>query len=244
VVGLPGDAEHEQLFSQVAEQWRDALSQSLRFAAADIHVLFGKAGKAGLAAEPASPACIKARLATLQQKVAAEDRLWVFLLGHGNYDGEHAYFHLPGHDLSAEEWARLFAPIKCREQVFWLTMPASGWFLRPLSAKGRIVITATLAEDEFNETEFPQALATVLKRPRAQLDTSKDGQVSVLELFQQTVAEVNARFQMDNRVPTEHALLDDNGDGLGTEQPTASKADLNKPVPDGALAARTYLPYK
>ena len=58
--------------------------------------------------------------------------------------------------MPAEELGKLFAGLHCKEQVFWLTAPASGWMLRSFTAKGRIVISATLADDEYNETEFPE----------------------------------------------------------------------------------------
>jgi hypothetical protein len=232
------------LFASLAEQWRDWLTQSLGFEPANVHVLFGKSGKPDIAKEPATREAIEGRIGVIKRAAQPEDRLWVFLIGHGNYDGEHAYFHLSGRDLREDQWAKLFADIKCREQVFWLTSSASGWFLRSLSFNGRIVITATLADEEFNETEFPQVFTAVIKRPRSELDSNRDGKVSVLELYQQTVAEVNARFTADKRVPTEHAQLDDNGDGVGTEQPTENKAAERKTPADGALAATTYLPLK
>jgi hypothetical protein len=68
--------------------------------------------------------------------------------------------------------------------------------------------------------------------------------VSVLEIYRHTVAEVGARFAADNRVPTEHAQLDDNGDGAGTEEPVLAGEKDKKPTADGALAGRTYLPLK
>src|SRR5205823_1064429 len=77
----------------------------------------------------------------------------------------------------------LFGDVRCREQVFWMTTSASGWFLKSLAAKGRIVITASLPEDEFNETEFPEALANAAKLPLEQLDDNKDGKISILELY-------------------------------------------------------------
>jgi hypothetical protein len=55
LVGLPGDAEHEKLFADVARQWRGWLTDSLGFAAADVRVLFGRAGREGLATGPAVP---------------------------------------------------------------------------------------------------------------------------------------------------------------------------------------------
>jgi hypothetical protein len=244
LVGLPGDEEHEKLFATVTRAWRDWLTGPLGFAAADVRVLFGRDGKQGLAKGAATRAAVEREVAALKQALRPDDRLWVFVLGHADHDGERAAFHLPGPDLRAEELGQLFAGISCREQVFWMTTSASGWFLRPLSAKGRIVVAATAADEESNETEFPQALAAVAKLPLARLDSDKDGKVSVLELYRHTVAEVEARFAADKRVPTEHAQLDDNGDGVGTEDPLPDRAKDKKPTAVGRLAARTFLPLK
>src|SRR5579884_872127 len=180
VVGLPGDAEHETRFAEVAGRWRDWLTGPLGFAAADVHILFGRTGHAGLAQGPADRAAVERAVADLKAALHRDDRLWVFFLGHADYDGEYARFHLPGTDLRNDELGKLFAGIDCREQVFWMTSSASGWFLKALAAKGRIVITATAADDEYNETEFPEALAAVAKLPAEQLDVNKDGKVSVL----------------------------------------------------------------
>jgi hypothetical protein len=240
LVGLPGDAEHEAAFAQIAEQWQRWLVDALGFGAGDVRVLFGRAGRRGLAQGPASRNAIEREVAALKQKLQAEDRLWVFLLGHGDYDGERASFHLAGPDLHADELGKLFAGITCREQVFWLTNSASGWFVRALSIKGRIVIAATATDEEYNETEFPHALATISRLSARELNSK--GKVSLLDVYRRLVKEVEARFAADKRVPTEHAQLDDNGDGIGTEEPVVAGDVGKKPTADGERAAQTFLP--
>jgi hypothetical protein len=244
LAGLPGDEEHATHFGKIAGAWREWLTGPLGFAAADVRLLSDRGGKEGVDG-PATREAIQKEVEELKKVLRPEDRLWVFFLGHGNHDGDHAYFHLPGSDLRGEDLGKLFADVRCREQVFWMTTSASGWFLKSLSAKGRIVITATLPDDEFNETEFPEALANAAKLPLEKLDDNKDGKVSILELYRHILAEVAALFEADSRVPTEHALLDDNGDGQGTEEPVlpGEKTD-KKPTADGPLAAKTFLPLK
>jgi hypothetical protein len=244
VVGLPGDADHETRFADVAGRWRHWLIDTLGFPRDNVHILFGRSGKDGLAQRPADRATVERAVADLKTALHRDDRLWVFFLGHGDYDGEYARFHMPGSDLRNDELGKLFADIDCHEQVFWMTNSASGWFLRSLAAKGRIVITATAADDEYNDTEFPEALATVAKLPADQLDVNKNGKVSVLEVYRRTVAEVEARFAADKRISTEHAQLDDTGGGKGTEAPVVVGEPGKKPTADGALAARTFLPWK
>jgi len=149
---------------------------------------------------------------------------------------------LPGPDLRDDECGALFRGITCQEQVFWITTAASGAFLPALSTPGRIVITATEGEQETNETEFPHALAEVGGREPSSLDEDHDGKVSVLEVYLQTIQLVETRYHADQRVATEHALLDDNGDHAGTEHPeiTAHPPGAGKP-PDGTLARQTVI---
>ena len=113
--------------------------------------------------------------------------------------------------------ANLLEGVKCREQVLWITMSSSGWFLEPVSAMNRVVITATQADAEPNETEFPWALVDVMQAPPAEVDCDGDQRISLVELFGKTVENVQQRYDADERAATEHALLDDNGDGRGTQ---------------------------
>ncbi len=247
VVGLVGDDEHDALFRRTAEVWRRWLTDSLQFPAGGVRVLFGERGERELDAGPATRKAIADEVAAIRRSLDAEGRLWVFVLGHANESGGHAFLHLPGPDLREDELGALFRGIACREQVFWFTTAASGWFLPALSARGRVVITATAPDQEFNETEFPHALVDVSQRSLAELDQDRDGKVSVWELFVLTAQAVEERFAADRRVPTEHAQLDDDGDRLGAERPEPARPGLAQENPgrreshDGELAKKTFL---
>jgi hypothetical protein len=257
LVGIPGDAEHAKLFDRTADSWEYWLTEALEFDADHVLRLPLKSATsdapAGLTAD-----VIRTTFVDLAAKLSEEDSLWVFTLGHGNYDGKHAWFHVAGRDPSHEDFARWLSEIRCREQVFWLTQANSGWFVKPLAKPGRIVIAATAADDESNETEFPEALATIAHRTADQLDADRDNRVSLAELFTAVTAEVLKRFQSDKRLPTEHAQIDDNGDGKGTEElaakktsedsdpPTGAPVTVKAPVAkvDGDLARKTFVPYR
>jgi hypothetical protein len=253
LVGLPGDEEHQRLFRAILDEWQTWLTECLQFAPKDIAVLSGRDEAANAVHRPATKESVCQEVARLRTDIGSRDTLWVLVLGHANYDGRRAWFHLPGPDMNDMELAELFAGVECREQVFWLTHTCSGWFLRPLSRKGRIVVTATAPDNEFNETEFPQALATVAQGDTPKLDQDGNQLVSVAELFLAVVTEVDARFTKDERAPTEHAQLDDDGDGRGTEagelSGPAAESPSGEDVPislrrDGAEAARTYVPWR
>jgi hypothetical protein len=236
VVGLPGDSEHEALFRSTALRWRDWLTGPLGFAPGEVRVLWGAKAGSDFGDAPATRESVAKEAAGLVAKSKPEDRAWVFVLGHANLDdGGHAFLHLPGPDFRDDEFGALFRGLAAKEEVFWMTNAASGAFLPALSKPGRVVIAATSASGEANETEFPHALADVVdKADPKKVDANGDGKISLQELFDSIVNEVNVRFAADNRAPSEHARLDDDGDGSGTESKSAEKAKN----PDGAVASK------
>lgn len=259
VCGLTGDDEHRNRFAATVERLYKALTERYGFSASEVLVRFGVenqpgdgpalAGSRGLSNREG----IAADVAELRRRLTPEDTLWVIVLGHGHYDGRHSHWNIPGPDLDEREFAKLFEGLKVREQVFFMTTSASGFTLKPLAATGRIVITATEADLEVNETLFPHALADVLAEPPEGIDRDKDGKVSIFELYLAVVAKVIQQYVDDENLPTEHAKIDDNGDGHGSELQESylppevggragQKAEPKiGPKDEGALASKTYL---
>lgn len=155
---------------------------------------------------------------TLQQTIMDESQqadaaLWLVLIGHGTFDGRTAKFNLRGPDLPAKDLAEWLKPI-ARPLVLIDTSSSSAPFLGILSGPNRVVITATKSGYEQNYARFGEYLAGAIAEPKADLD--KDGQTSLLEAFLTASHRVDEFYKADGRLVTEHALLDDNGDGLGT----------------------------
>ena len=103
-------------------------------------------------------------------------------------------------------------------------------FLKPLSATGRIIITATKSGQEQNATRFTEFLIAALGA--ADADTDQDGRISVLEMFTYANRLTANFYTRAGRLATEHALLEDNGDGVGHQKAEAG---------DGLLARATYI---
>jgi hypothetical protein len=155
---------------------------------------------------------------TLQQTITDETQqteaaLWLVLIGHGTFDGRTAKFNLRGPDLSAKELAQWLKPAQ-RPLIVINTASSSAPFLSILSGPRRVVITATKSGYEQNYTRFGGYLAEAIAEPKADLD--KDGQTSLLEAFLTASHRVDEFYSTEGRLATERALLDDNGDGLGT----------------------------
>lgn len=236
VVGLSGDDQRRVGLQEMVV----SLQESLRSAGVQeshVQTYFGRGSEIYPAATRET---ISAAVDQLRGQLQPHASLWVFLLGHGSEAGRTAAIHLPGPDLDARQWADLFAGIECREQVFWLTQSASGGFVKPLSRRGRVVIAATAASGEVNETEFPRVLTKVLQEKSA-ADANGDGAVSVAELFAAVRAGVAAYYLDGRLLATEHPQLDDNGDGRGSEDPDLNIGeDIADPLaakPEGFRAA-------
>jgi len=202
VVGAAGAPEYSEQFSQWAALWKQAAAKG----GLQISVI-------GEDAE--NPTNDRARLLTvLTNEVARPDgELWLVFLGHGTYDGRSAKFNLRGPDISAADLAAVLKP--CRRPLAVIQCAsASGPFINALSGPDRVIITATRSGNEVNATRFGGYLAKAIADPAADLD--KDGQTSLLEAFLLAAREVAQFYQEAGRLATEHPLLDDNGDGLGT----------------------------
>ena len=202
VIGAEGEPEYAKQFSASAELWEKAATK-------------GGFQIRAVGKEPETSIDDKTAL----EKILAEEtakptgELWLVCIGHGTFDGRSAKFNLRGPDISAEEIASALKPCK-RPLAIVQCASASGPFLKALSAPGRVVITATKSGNELNETRFGTYFARAVDDASADLD--KDGQTSLLEAYLVASRQVENFYKEDGRLATEHSLLDDNGDGLGT----------------------------
>ena len=227
VVGAPGEPEYGSNFLAQAILWQKAC-QKAGFSLAQI----------GLEDAAATNDLELLRQALVSEPREGSQALWIVLIGHGSYDGKEARFNLRGPDLTAGDLAAWLRPFQ-RPLVILNLASCSAPFLNQLSATNRVVITATRSGSEQYFTRFGEHFAKALTDPEADLD--KDHQVSVLEAFIIASRRTAEFYKTENRLATEHALLDDNGDGLGTQGDwfrglRATKKPSDKAAVDGLLA--------
>jgi hypothetical protein len=139
--------------------------------------------------------------------------LWLVLIGHGTFNGKEAKLNLRGPDVSATELAEWLKPFQ-RPMAIIDTTSSSAPFLARLAAPKRVIVSATRSGNEQNYARFGKFLAEALADPKSDLD--KDGQISLLESFLSASHRTAEFYKTEGRLATEHAILDDNGDGLGT----------------------------
>jgi hypothetical protein len=220
VVGAPGEDEYATVFAQQIEAWKKVTAQ----AAAKSIVIGAEAAGAAMDRDQ-----LKQRLEAEPKDGAGE--LWLVLIGHGTFDGKEAKFNLRGLDLTATDLAEWLKPFK-RPLALVATASASAPFLVKLAAPGRVVVSATRSGNEQNYARFGKYFAEAIADAKSDLD--KDGQVSLLEAFLSGSQRTAEFYKTEGRLATEHALLDDNGDGLGTPADWFRGVRATKRARDGA----------
>jgi hypothetical protein len=219
--GPGGEPAYAKQFGEWTTQLSKVLAEKFGFGNQNVKVLTEK---------DATAEEVKRTFATLKAQLDANNVLFVFLIGHGSYDGKEAKFNLVGPDLSAIEYNAMLSALPTRRVVVFNMASASGEFIKSLAAKGRIVITATRSGQETNATRFAGFFISALTA--ADADTDQDGHVSVLEAFVYANRLTGDFYKQAGRLASEHAMFDDNGDGVGHDKLEAG---------EGLLARATYL---
>lgn len=182
---------------------------------------------------------VRKAVADLAAKAHPGDQVVIVLIGHGSFDGTTAAFSMPGPDLTAADWASLLKKLSAQKVAFINTTSSSGAFLPAVAAPGRTVVTATKTGGERNEAMFGEFFVEAFGDSAA--DADRNGHVSVIEAFNYANNKIVKAYQQGGLLRTEHATLDDGGDGklAATQYLTARPADggLKVDVSDPAMHA-------
>ena len=231
ITGLGGDPEFRERFSE----WGGTLVAALgeKFAIPAENIIY-------LSEDPATDLRIQGRstrenvdgaFTTLASNSQPGDYIFVVLIGHGSFTDGESRFNLPGPDLTAEDFGLHLDQLSERRVAFANLASSSGEFVKALSGAGRAIVTATRTGRERNETVFGGYFIEAFSGETA--DLNRDGRVSLWEAFEFARTEVTREYATSNRIATEHAVLDDNGDGEGSNE--------LEDAADGALARTMFL---
>ncbi len=232
VTGIGGDAAHQRLFHDWAVILLDAAEHRIGMPSDAITYLADQPDRDPRSTVRSSKQNVLQTLDGLAERVQPDDLVVIVLIGHGSARGEEARFNVTGPDLTPADLVEALQRFPTQPVAVVNVAQASGGFLGPLSGPNRTVITATKSVMERNETRFGGFFVEAFRQDGA--DTDKDGRVSMLEAFTYARREVVRLYETDRQLLTEHAQLDDNGDGVGSEEPGPTGTD-------GAVAQTLFL---
>jgi hypothetical protein len=229
VVGIGGTQEYRDSFHAEASQIYTALTTAHGLAKEDVIYLGERVETAPeMIRDTSTRAHVLEVLGELSQRIGPTDRVLVVLIGHGTDQGGEAQLNVPGPDLTPSDFGLAGMAFPSQPLALVHTGSASGGWVQPLAGPNRIVIAATRTAREQNATEFGQFFAQAMAGEGSDLD--HDNRVSLLEAFLYAKQQVERHYQEQNEILTEHAVLDDNGDGEGS-------TEASMEGPDGVLAS-------
>ena len=230
--GLGGEPRYQAAFLATGLAVAAAFEERLSVPRSNIRLLAEDPSRNTAVAAQSTKQEIEQSLAAMAGRAEPGATIVIVLVGHGSVGPDGPRINLPGPDLTAGEFAALLAPFGTRPVVVVNAASASGDWVPALAGPGRVVLTATRSSREREETRFGRHFAAALASDDA--DDDKDGRLSALEVFDYASREVARGYERDQHLRTEHALLDADGDGVGTMEPVATGGD-------GAMAATVYL---
>ncbi len=237
ICGSGGDPEYRERFTN----WGSQLKMWLRENTDrndGVH-LFQEAGGADDTADGFTS------LETLQsffQKLAKEHspdkNLFIYLIGHGSYLQDISKFQIPGPDLTATELNRLVSTVPSENVVVVNAASSGAGFINELSGPHRIICTATRSVGEKSAPQFMAHFLEGLKDGSA--DRNRDTRISVHEAASQAAALTEAWYVGTGLIATEHAILDDNGDSLGSRLHDLDRGP-DRPKNDGERSKKVFI---
>ena len=150
------------------------------------------------------------KIQALKKVLQPGDRVFFFLLGHGTADRVEGKFVVTGPDITGTGFARILDDFSDQDVVVINTASAGHPFSVSLSGPGRVIISATRSRAEKFDTIFAQHFIDALDNHAG--DRDKNRRVSMWEAFLFAGRRTENWYADQKRIPTEHAMLDDNGD--------------------------------
>jgi hypothetical protein len=224
ITSAGGEQEFREKFWAWSSRMYHTLTGEMRIPRANITLLTGDTPPdETLPTTKSTKAEVGKAFENLRTKVAGNDLVFVFLIGHGSFDGVDYKFNLPGPDITGSELKALLDTLSSQDVVLVCGTPCSGFLARQLSHPRRVVITATRSEFENNQTVFAEFFVEAFENLKA--DTDKNSQVSMLEAYLFASQQVNSWYEERKLLATEHSLLEDNHDGKGVAVPSAANGE-------------------
>jgi len=194
VQGLGGDDHWQARFSDQQEKITEA---SITMA--------GEAHVKSFTGDDATRDNLMAHFRMLSTSMNDDDRLALYLIGHGSYDGEQYKFNIPGPDITDGDLAEILGTLPGRNHFVVNTSSASGAMLDKVETDNRILVTSTRNGNEKNATEFGDFFAAALTSDSA--DINKNNSISIQEAFDYAERQVASFFENQSKLATEHPQI-------------------------------------
>lgn len=161
------------------------------------------------------------------------DRFVFYYTGQANRAASTLRLNVRGEDIIHDELVRWLGAVEAKQRLIVLDCPCAGLAIEDLADPNTIVICSARG-DQYDSPRFSEYFVPALLQWES--DKDADGRLSLLEAFQTTSQELDAYYEQEKCYKSENALLEDDGDGVPSQQPWLFATSRK----DGARAAQFY----
>ncbi|MHC4474481.1 MAG: hypothetical protein ACYTEL_02470 [Planctomycetota bacterium] len=232
VSGINRDPEEQQAKDKAVIR----LQRFLRGAAVPqehLRVLVDETSFARKGAKTSTAENVMEAITELAAAIKPEDRFIFYYVGQANIVAEVLRINLPGKDITGKQLAEWINKVKASSMLVVLDCPGAGLAIKALAAKGRIIVGGSRSDQRFS-TRFSEYFIPALTD--TQSDTDSDGKISLLEAFTATAKRLDDLYREQDLLKTETPLLEDDGNGIPSQQPWRYEHDKN----DGLAASKFF----
>jgi hypothetical protein len=154
-------------------------------------------------------------------------------VGQANVVVETLRLNLPGKDITHKELGKWINRIKASSMLVVLDCPGAGLSAKAIKGEGRIVVCGS-RDDQRYSTRFSRYFVPALVDIKS--DSDGDSRVSLLEAFTRASRQVDDFYRKQKLLTTETPVLEDNGDGVPSQQPWKYEEDEK----DGLAASNFF----
>lgn len=206
----------DELVGQI-ERLTRGLSRRLAIPDDRVHVWVGDEEQAGRLGESGIDAAVadRDRLTVAPESWRRTDQVWLFLMGYASTDFGDYRFHLGGPDWDGAAIGGWVDSLHTTRTVIWLLTPGSGAMVRPLSGPDRVIFAATESAQQINGVRLTEPLSALIDGGDPIPDRDGDGRSTAMDWFIAAADENLQRHASLDLMLSEHALVEDSGDGRG-----------------------------
>ena len=134
-----GEAEYRDQFIDWGKRLIAALEKQADADPARIHWLAERANGQPAQAGDVSLESIEPMITKAADQLGEADDLYIYIIGHGSAYSRESKFHIPGPDVSAEDFAGYLEGVSARRIVILNETPSSAGWINVLSGPNRVM---------------------------------------------------------------------------------------------------------
>jgi len=233
VSGIIRDPKELQAKDKVVMNLRKFFLDNAKVESDRLSVLADSSSSACKGSKISTAENLKKTIDLLTATIKPTDRFIFYYVGQANVVAETLRLNLPGKDVTHKQLAEWINQIKTSSVLIVLDCPGAGLAAKAMTGKGRVVICASRSDQRYS-TRFSEYFVPALSDSKS--DTDGDGKVSLLEAFTSASKKLDDFYRERYLLTTETPVLEDNGDGVASQQPWRYKQNKK----DGLAASKFF----